>query len=185
MKVVAAFLFCCAMQWPALAAPPAFARAELLDEGASLNLHRDDGSSSPAPLLEDQDAFDKPAVARNGKYVGWLALYPDRGASYLQPIYLVVTDGANRINRFRSNFGMVFGWCFTPDSQAVVFESAFPHGMTPNALEMRRIDDGKLLRRFDLDPVGPDEAQEDVLLAKAPKWAMCAVKSVREPWRVP
>jgi hypothetical protein len=180
MKLVASILFCLAMSCSALAASPSFARAELLDQGTFLRLYRSDGSRASAPRLEDQDSFEKPSVASNSKYVGWLALYPDRGASYSQPLSLVVVDRSNRIHRFSGTFGMVFGWCFTPDSRAVVFEYAFPHGITPVAFDMRRIEDGKLLRHFVLDPIGPDADEDEVLPTKAPQWALCAVKSARE-----
>jgi hypothetical protein len=180
MRLVAALLLCLAMSCSALAASPSFARAELLGEGTVLRLDRSDGSTAPAPRLEDQDSFGKPSVARNSKYVGWLALYPERGASYSQPLALVVMDRSNRIHRFSGAFGMVFGWCFTPESHAVVFKYAFPHGMTPVAFDMRRIEDGRLLRHFALDPVRPDADQDQVLQTKAPRWALCAQKSARE-----
>src|SRR6188472_1189424 len=77
-----------------------FAEALLEDEGHALVLVRQDGSRSSAPKLEDQDSFAAPAIASNHQYAGWLAMFPDRGASYSQPIYLVVTDSRNRLKRF-------------------------------------------------------------------------------------
>jgi hypothetical protein len=113
-------------------------------------------------------------VSANHRHVGWLALYPDRGASYSQPIELVVMDPAQRLHRFTGDLGMVFGWCFTPDSEAVVYRYAFPHGMTPVGFDMRRIRDGKLQRQFQLAPVGPHEDTDEVVRDKAPRWTRCA-----------
>jgi hypothetical protein len=180
MKLVAPMLFFIAMSNSAAAASPSFARAELLGEGTLLRLYRSDGTTASAPKLEDQRSFEKPSVARNSNYAGWLALYPDRGASYAQPLHLVVVDRSNRIHRFSGAFGMVFGWCFTPEGRAVVFKYAFPHGITPVAFDMRRIEDGKLLRHFALDPIAADADEDQVLKMKAPQWALCAVKSARE-----
>ena len=156
-----------------------FARADLLGKGATLMLQRHDGSKMAAPKLVDQDFFGQPAIARNSSYAGWLALFSDRGASYAQPLYLVIMDRSNRVHRFEGEFGMVFGWCFTEDGRSVVYKYSFPHGRTPIAFDMRRIVDEKLLRRFELDPIAPEDDEDAVLQAKAPRWARCAAKSAR------
>lgn len=156
-----------------------FVRAELLSNGATLSLQRHDGSKFVAPKFDDQDFFDKPAIASNFSYVGWLALFPDRGASYSQPLYLVILDWSNRVHRFQGKYGMVFGWCFTEDGRSVVYEYSFPHGTTPIGFDMRRIEDGKLLRRFELAPIAPKDDEDAVLQAKTPRWARCAEKNAR------
>ena len=161
----------------AFAGSSLFARAELLSNRAALSLQRHDGSEFVAPKFDDQDFFDKPAIASNSAYVGWLALFPDRGASYPQPLYLVILDRFNRVHRFEGNFGMVFGWCFTEDGRSVVYEYSFPHGMTPITFDMRRIDDEKLLHRFELDPIAHEDDEDAIFQAKIPGWARCAAKS--------
>lgn len=150
-----------------------FAEALLEDEGHTLILVRADGVRSSAPKLEDQDSFAAPAVASNHEYAGWLAMFPNRGASYSQPIYLVVSDSRNRLNRFSGKWGMVFGWCFATQG-AVVYKYEFPHGITSVAFDMRRISDGRLLRRVVLDPprLGMDEGE--MLRGRAPSWTRCA-----------
>jgi hypothetical protein len=163
----------------AFAGSSPFARSELLSNGATLSLQRHDGSKLVAPKFDDQDFFDKPAIASNSSYVGWLALFPDRGASYSQPLYLVILDRSNRVHRFEGKFGMVFGWCFTEDGRSVVYKYSFPHGTTPIAFDMRRIEDEKLLRRFELDPIAPEDDEDAVLQAKTPRWARCAAESAR------
>jgi hypothetical protein len=154
-----------------------FVQTSLDRDGRLLLLQRADGSQSPAPKLEGQDSFEKPAIASNRLYVGWLALFPNQGASYSQPLYLVVMDGANRLHRFRSEFGMVFDWCFSARGTEVVFQSAFPHGATAVEYEMRRISDGKLLRRFTVpeSAILPDE--EATRHQPRPSWARCSAGS--------
>lgn len=146
----------------------------LLDQDSrALRLHRADGSHAYAPKLESQDSFGKPAVASDGRYVGWLALFPDQGASYSQPLYLTVMDTSNRLTRFRGGFGMVFNWCFSPRGTEVLFQSTFPHGPTPVELEMRRISDGRLLHRLEFpekDFLHDGEASRHQSL---PSWAKC------------
>lgn len=147
-----------------------FTQASLDQDGGRLWLRRTDGSHTAAPKLEGQDAFGDPAVASTRRHVGWLALFPDQGASYSQPLFLVVMDTSNRIQRFRGDFGMVFRWCFTPSGKEVVFQSSFPHGLTPVEFEMRRIGDGSLVRRLRL----PENWDKPV-----PSWANCTGRNAK------
>jgi len=149
-----------------------FTQAVLDRDGEVLWLRRADGSQTAAPTLEDQDSFEAPAVASDRRHAGWLALFPNQGASYSQPLYLVVMDTSNHLQRFRSDFGMVFKWCFTPRGKEVVFQSAFPHGPTPAEFEMRRISDGRLLRRFTL-PENTLRGDGDTPHEPVPSWANC------------
>jgi hypothetical protein len=150
-----------------------FTQALLARDGGSLRLHRADGSQSAAPKLEGQDAFEEPAVASNRRYVGWLALFPNQGASYSQPLYLVVMDTSNRLQRFRSDFGMVFSWCFSPKGTEVVFHSMFPHGPTPVEFKMHRISDGRLLRRLKLPEDDSLHNGEPNWHQPLPSWTKC------------
>ena len=151
-----------------------FQEARLEDEGRKLTVTQSDGQTFAAPMLEDQDSFDKPAVSKNRRYVGWLALFPNMGASYSQPLRLSVLDSSKRRLDFGGDFGMIYGWCFTKDSQAVVYRHQLPHGITPIAFQMRSLRDGKILRSFRLEPIKPDADEAKVIQAKTPAWASCA-----------
>jgi hypothetical protein len=150
-----------------------FADTQLEDEGQTLVLVRSDGSRSPAPKLDDQDSFEAPAVASNHQYAGWLAGSP-RFASYSLPVYLVVIDTQNRLKRFRGKWGFVFGWCFADHGRAVIYKYEYAHGITSVAFDMRRISDGKLLRRVDIDPPELGMSEEEILRGRAPSWTKCA-----------
>jgi len=155
-----------------------FTQAVLDRDGELLWLHRADGSQTAAPMLEDQDAFEAPAVASDRRHAGWLALFPNHGASYSQPPYLMVMDTSNHLQRFRSDFGMVFKWCFTTGGKEVVFQSSFPHGPTPVEFEMRRISDGRQLRRFTL-PQNSLRDDSNTPRKPVPSWANCTRRNSR------
>lgn len=154
-----------------------FVEARLEENGARLILSRSDRSRFSAPSIEDQDGFSKPAVSANKRYAGWLAMYPNQSASYSQPILLVVLGPANRLRRFKGDFGMVYGWCFTGDSRSVVYQYEFPHGVSPIGFEMRRLADGKLQRKFQIAPIAPDANEGEVIGASARAWTKCAQAS--------
>jgi hypothetical protein len=154
-----------------------FVHASLERNGGRLLLQRADGSQSAAPKLEGQDSFGEPAIASNRRYAGWLAIDSNHGASSSQPLYLVVMDGSNRLHRFRSDFGMVFGWCFSRRGTEVVFRSEFPHGPSPVEYQMRRISDGKLLRRFKVGESSMPDGEEATRPQPRPSWAKCAAAS--------
>jgi hypothetical protein len=152
-----------------------FIEVRVEEHGEKLKIVERDGTTFSAPKIEDQDSFEKPSVSNNRRYAGWLALFPNRGASYSQPIYLVVMDTSRRTRRFSGDFGMVFGWCFAKNSNAVIYRYQFPHGETPIGFDMRRLMDGKLLRRSQLEPIKPDD--ESDVRVKAPAWTRCAQDS--------
>lgn len=151
-----------------------FRETRLENDGTQLTIVKSDGIVFPAPKIKDQDGFKEPAISNNHRFAGWLALFPNQGASYSQPLYLVVLDASMRTHRYSGNFGMVFGWCFAKDSDAVVYRYSFPHGITPIGFEMRRIGDGELLHRYRLEPIKPDEDESQVVRAQAPPWTRCA-----------
>lgn len=146
----------------------------LEEAGARLTIVQSDGRAFAASAFEDQDSFELPIISSNRRYVGWLALFPDRGASYSQPIELVVLDTSKRSRHYAGNFGMVSGWCFTRNSNAVIYTYRFPHGVTSIGFDMRRLKDGKLLHRYLLRPIEADEDESRVARREAPAWTRCA-----------
>lgn len=155
-------------------AATSFQSVQLSADAAQLTVTRSDGTRFDAPRLGDQDSFASPAMAADHQAVGWLALYPGVGASYSMPLELVVLDTAGHLQRFAGDFGMVFGWCFDPRSRAVVYRVQLPHGSSPIQFEMRDFRSRRLLKRFRLEAVGPDESETEVLRRKAPRWTACA-----------
>lgn len=174
MKISTPCLLAAIIALPNAATASGFLSTRIESDGQTLVLIPTEGRPFLAPTLDGQDSFDDPAVSPNRQYAGWLALFPDRGASYSQPLYLVVLSTERKRREFKPPFGMVFGWCFSKDSSAVVYRHEFPHGITPTGFEMRRLTDGRLLRRVELPPVGPDADPAAAVRAAAPAWTRCA-----------
>jgi len=146
-----------------------FTGVRLSEDFGELVISLSDGSSFNAPKLDDQDGFEQPQVSRDGKHAAWLARFPGLGASYSQPMYLVVIDRSRRLHRYAGNFGQVFRWCFGP-GQSVVYAFSFAHGASPTVFERRRIDDGQSLGRYEIPEEMPSGSP---LLENAPRWLRC------------
>ena len=177
MKTRQFIIFACAAVAALSVQAARFSAVKLELGGSTLQLLRTDGSAMPALKIDNQDGFQKPAVSANGRYVGWLALYPDQGASYSLPLYLVVSEVSGKVHHFAGDFGMVDGWCFTPRGDAVVYQYKFPHGATLIGFELRRLSDGKLVHRVKLGPITPERDEGKDIRAKAPAWTKCAQDS--------
>ena len=163
-------LLAVALAWASPAQAVEYKATALSDDKSELIIVTTRGSKLKAPLFEDQDEFEAPNVSPNGRYVGWLASYPGRGASYSQPLYVIVMDRARRTHQFSGSVGMVNRWCFWPRRNAVVYASSFPHGPTPTWFEMRRIDDERLLGRYEIPEASPRTNKD---LRAAPQWIRC------------
>lgn len=146
-----------------------FTGVRLAEDQGELVISLSDGSSFTAPKLDDQDGFEQPQVSRDGKHAAWLARFPDLGASYSQPLYLVVIDRSRRLHRYAGNFGLVSRWCFGP-GESVVYAFSFAHGASPTVFERRRIADGQGLGRYEIPEETPSGSP---LLEKAPRWLRC------------
>lgn len=118
--------------------------------------------------------FEKPKLSLDGKLVGWLVDIPSCCESYSVALELAVTDTLGGLHVFSPAQGIV-GWCFSKDSRAVVLSTATLHGPTDESFELYRVEDGKLLKQFDL-PWSDLDKQLDGLpsMTKIPAWAVCA-----------
>ena len=148
-----------------------FATVSLAKDARTLEYQVANGRTSQAPMVKGQVEFASPKIGPAGAAIGWLAEFPGSNTSYPIPLQLVVMDQNNRIHTF-SGPQAIFSWCFSEGSSAVTFRQAALHGPTAQVFEMRRITDGKLLKRFALPWQGPDAEPSD---AKVLKWARCAL----------
>ncbi len=151
-----------------------FNTIQLEPDGSKLLVLRTDGNVLSAPKFDNQDGFEKPAVSADQRHVGWLAMYPDQGATYSQPVELIVLGPSNKTRRFAGHFGMVYQWCFSQSDRAVVYRYQFPHGATPVGFEMRRLSNGQLMRRVKLLAAPPEVDQTSHIRNRAPTWTRCA-----------
>jgi hypothetical protein len=118
--------------------------------------------------------FEAPKLSSDGSLVGWLVDFSPCCESYSVPMELVVMGLTGRLHVFSPPRSIV-GWCFSKDSRAVAFSMTALHGPTDESFELHRVEDGKLLKEFDL-PWKDLDRQINGLSSKVriPAWAVCA-----------
>ena len=143
--------------------------AEIANDGRSLVLRTRSGMVV-APALPDQVAFSAPRMSPDGRYAGWLALFPNCCTSYPVPLSLVVMGPGRSLHRFEGSQA-TFAWCFAASGNEVVYRRSALHGPGPEYFERRRIQDGALLASHE-QPTDKINESESVL----PQWAGCAAE---------
>ena len=143
--------------------------AEIAGDGRSLLLRTLSGTE-PAPALPEQVAFSAPRVSLDGRYAGWLALFPNCCTSYPIPLVLVVIGPGRSLHRFEGSQA-TFAWCFAASGREVVYRRSALHGPGPEYFERRRIEDGVLLSSHEQATVKSTEPESEL-----PQWASCAAE---------
>lgn len=147
-----------------------FTSLELSNDQHTLRITRSDGSQLDAPRYAEQVGFQQPRISRDGRYVGWLALYPNCCTSYPIPLRLVVMDSAQHLYSFNGIKLAVFNWCFLPHARAIAFTQTVVHGSGFQHFEMRTIAEEKLLAAYEY----PDEEDDNIRARqRAPAWVHC------------
>ncbi len=147
-----------------------FVGVQLSDGGSHLVITSDDGSQFSAPMYSEQVGFQQPRLSANGKYVGWLALYPNCCTSYPIPLRLVVLDASHRLHTFEGIELAIFKWGFLPRSTSVAYMQTVVHGSNFEHFEARSIRGGGLLAEYEY----PDEEpQNTAARERAPGWVWC------------
>ncbi len=147
--------------------------ATLAEDGSRLQLTTTAGRRTEAPRLPDQVAFSTPRRSRDGRHVGWLAMFDNCCTSYPIALKLVVLDEAGRMHIFEGDQLAIFDWCFpagAPGAASVAFRQGVLHGTDAQHFERRRIADGRLLARYDYPH---DEEENEAARKKAPAWVKC------------
>ena len=147
-----------------------FETAVLAGDGTALVLTSSDGARFDAPRLPEQVAFDQPRVSPNGRYVGWLASFPNCCTSYPVPLALVVIDASRHLHTFDGSKLAISSWCFLPSSAAVAYAQGVLHGSDARLFELRSISDGRLVARYEYPH---DEEQNKRARSLAPSWVRC------------
>jgi len=98
---------------------------------------------------EQQVDYSSPAIAPDGRTVGWLAYYPNSCTSYPIPRELVVYRNGTVIRRFGSDGTPVWKWRFVNRSAAVEFHQDTVHGNFGPRYERRAIASGRLLAEYE------------------------------------
>lgn len=120
-----------------------YRRAEL-DTAGRLRIVLSSDQVIRPKLDSGQVAFDRPAVSRDRRTVGWLALYPNCCTTYPIPLALVLmrSNGARTV----INVDLpIWQWGFAADGRSVVLQQAPVHGDAPVYYERRDVLTGRLL----------------------------------------
>jgi hypothetical protein len=106
---------------------------ELSEDGQELVIHLKGGQVVLAPRTgEGQSRFSDVKISSNGRYVGWLAQYPNGCTSYSLPQSLVVHNGLQIVRTISANGPSIFEWKFGESSKTIAYKQEFPHGGSPS-----------------------------------------------------
>ena len=112
----------------------------------------------------DQVSFDRAQISPDGRAVGWLALYPNCCTSYPVALKLVVlVNGSQR--GFTGSGLPIARWCFWAGGKQVAFEQETVHGSMGIHYELRDVETGDLVAKYD-----PDSNLDTV--TKPPRWVV-------------
>lgn len=145
-----------------------YERFWLNKENSYLVFMAKDGQQFEAPRLADQVGYDMPRISADGRYIGWLAMYPNCCTSYPIGLKLVVRDPSGKLHTFSGNKLVLFDWCFMPGAPSVAFRQSVLHGTDYMHFEWRGIADERLLGEYDYPPDESEQARE-----RAPDWVRC------------
>jgi hypothetical protein len=128
--------------------------------GADGSAHIIDANSNElvVPKEKDQVSISQAAIAKDQYEAGWLVEVPNAETTYPIPLSLIIYQ-PGKIKRFGD--GMMIGkWLFLAEGNQVAFSSNTVHGDFAPHYELRDVQSGRLLGKWD----GP-------LNDKAPRWA--------------
>jgi len=142
-----------------------FAQPSLSQDRKSLTYLRNGQPLSAPAVVPEQEQFGEPAVARDGRTIGWLAYTPNCCTSYPIPSALVILrDG--QPPRYYSEGQPIWRWAFVNDGAAVAYAVHPTHGRFVVNYTLRRVSDGKPLAKYACDPDDPGQKTGKV----APAW---------------
>ena len=156
------------LAFPVVVFAAGFRSTELSDDQRNLIITESDGARFDAPKFPEQAEYSHPRISANGRYVGWLALFPNCCTSYPIPLKLVVLDDSRQLHTFEGIRLAVFAWCFTASSTSVAYSQGVLHGSDFRHFELRRIADSHLLANYEY-PHG----EAEVARRHAPSWVRC------------
>jgi len=140
-----------ALAWFAAGSPCAAADtyvAAAADSAVGLRIQRANGRAVVIPLDSAQVEYDRIAISKDGRSVGWLALYPNCCTSYPIPLKLVVYS-RGRARTFDGTGLPVWRWHFAAAGRQVAFKQETVHGGFGVHYELRDIATGRLIAQYD------------------------------------
>ena len=129
-------------------------RSAIVDSMGQLRIVTSRGREITPRMEEDQVGFEEPAVSRNRRAVGWLALFPNSATSYPIPLKLVIL--ANGRQRTYIGLGLLLSrWAFTADGRRVAFREETVHGGFGVRYQLHDVATGRRVAEYEPDPEKP------------------------------
>jgi len=142
-----------ALPGPGAAAPETY-RSAIVDSMGQLRIVTSRGRQITPRMEDDQVGFTEPAVSRNRRAVGWLALFPNAATSYPVPLELVIL--ATGRQRTYVGLGLMLSrWTFTADGRRVAFREETVHGGFGVHYQLHDVATGRRLAEYEEDPEKP------------------------------
>lgn len=141
-----------AMRGPAAAGAAVSYLAASVDAKQRLHVTTADHRELMPPLEGRQVGFDRPAISKDHRSVGWLAMFPGCCTAYPLPVELDVFKGGRIVRRFKGDGRAIFRWAFEDGDTRVALYQDFPHGQGGGHFELRDLATGKLVARYDKPP---------------------------------
>ena len=131
--------------------------------GGVMHIILDDGTEVQPQVDKDKDQGRHPLalISEDKRAVGWLVNYANCCTSYPLSLKLVVYRPGKALREFRGDGRAIFHWRFVARGKQVAFYQSYPHGDLRGHRELREIETGRLIDKWnDDDPPG-----------KMPAWA--------------
>lgn len=111
----------------------------------------------------EQEGFENIQIAKNKRYVGWLATYRICAQSYACTAELVLFTNKNYQVHITPDGGIIWSWVFIHDGDQVAIHSGFPHGDAEGKYELYDVVSGKRSAFFNSDKTSAPPWVQDLL----------------------
>jgi hypothetical protein len=119
------------------------------------NVLRDDGKVVHPAEEEGQVGSSSPRISEDRSAAGWLVESDFCCTSYPLEFMLVVYRPDKPLRRFTGDGRAIFAWKFVNGGHQISLYQSFPHGPPVGHYELRDIDSGRLVGRWDEDAAAP------------------------------
>ncbi len=146
-------------------------RSVSVDTAGQLRIVLNSGGELTPRKLPGQSSFGQPALAPDGRTVGWLAMYPLSWAPTSYPVetpVLVAYRAGRILHRFTPSPAFIYSWQFQDGGNRVAYAAGFLHGGAIRCV-LRDVDSGRVVGQWSVGSKEP-----------LPAWAQAFKGELRE-----
>jgi hypothetical protein len=115
----------------------------------TLHIVHGDGSVVDVPATQDAAGLSATRIAGDGSAMGWLVESDGCCQSYPLALGLRVYPRGKPTREFVGDGRAIFGWNFRAAGKQVAFFQSYPHGDLRTHYELRDVESGRLIDRWD------------------------------------